>query len=113
MACCLVRYAVYWVSYIQDVMERTERLVKPTNYYPFLLIHVGINYLVWHSLECIRSVYVVLDKKVKDLGKQIVFLSVIPLENCGLGREKRMLEINYWLCRWCDQEKFVAHGLHL
>lgn len=87
-------------------MERTERLLILRDYCPFLFIQMGKNCIAWHSMEHIKSDYMARGKMVKVLGVQVVFLSVFPVEAHDLGRNRRMLKINNWLCRWCHQEKF-------
>ena len=97
---------------IKDVTERVERLVKPKDTYPFLLIHEGTNDTAHCSVEHMKRDYVALGKRVKDLGAQVVFSSVLLVNGRGLGRERKTMQINDWLCHWCHRERFgfLDHG---
>lgn len=98
---------------VRDVAERLPRLFKPTDSYPLLLIHVGTNNTARRSLEDTVRDYEVLGKRVRELGAQVVFSSLLPVEGRGPGRERRILEMNNWLRRWCQRERFgfLDHGM--
>lgn len=55
---------------IWDVTENLPSLIKPTDHYPFSLIHVGTNDTAWRSYEQTISDYEALGRRVKDLGAQ-------------------------------------------
>jgi len=98
---------------IRDVTERLTRLVKPTDRNPFLLVHVGTNDTARHSLQKIRRDFEDLGRKLKDLGTQVVISSLLPVKGRGPGRERKIVEVNNWLRKWCRQERFgfLDHGL--
>ncbi|KAG6924590.1 hypothetical protein G0U57_016929, partial [Chelydra serpentina] len=47
---------------IRDVTERLPRLIKPSDRYPFLLLHVGTNDTAKNDLEHITADYVALGR---------------------------------------------------
>nr|XP_048709947.1 uncharacterized protein LOC125638352 isoform X2 [Caretta caretta] len=98
---------------IRDVTERLPRLIKPSDRYPFLLLHVGTNDTAKNDLERITADYVALGRRIKELEVQVVFSSILPVEGKGLGRERRIVEVNEWLRRWCRREGFgfFDHGM--
>ncbi|XP_060129222.1 uncharacterized protein LOC132591937 [Zootoca vivipara] len=98
---------------IKDVTERLQGIIKPTDKYPFLLVHVGTNDTASHSLQKIKNDYEALGRKLKQLDAQIVISSVLPVERHGPGREGKIGEVNNWLRKWCKQERFgfLDHGL--
>ena len=52
----------------RDVMERLPSLIKPTDTYPFLLVHVGTNDTAKGSYREIMSDFEALGRKLKDFG---------------------------------------------
>ncbi|XP_053898073.1 cytosolic Fe-S cluster assembly factor NUBP1 isoform X1 [Malaclemys terrapin pileata] len=98
---------------IHDVMERLPRLIKPSDRYPFLLLHVGTNDTAKNDLEQITADYVALGRRIKDFRAQVVFSSILPVQEKGLGRDRRIVEVNKWLRRWCWREgfRFFDHGM--
>ncbi|CAM5137314.1 unnamed protein product, partial [Natator depressus] len=51
---------------IHDVTERLPRLIKPSDRYPFLLLHVGTNDTAKNDLEWITADYVALGRRIKE-----------------------------------------------
>ncbi|CAM5095700.1 unnamed protein product [Natator depressus] len=86
---------------MHDVTERLQRLIKPSDRYPFLLLHVGTNDTAKNDLEQITADYVALGRRIKEFEVQVVFLSILPME------------VNEWLRRWCRREGFgfFDHGM--
>ncbi|XP_075208143.1 uncharacterized protein LOC142313042 [Anomaloglossus baeobatrachus] len=99
---------------IKDVSDRISELLRPTDDYPFLLIHVGTNDTARNELETICSDFEDLGKKVKELGAQVVFSSILPADGNGTRRWNKILQVNNWLRRWCRQQRFgfLDHGLN-
>ena len=67
--------------------EGLPKLIKPTDTYPFLLIHVGTNDVAKWSYEEIKSDFEALGWKLKNFGAQIVFSSILPVLGRGIQRE--------------------------
>ncbi|XP_074975977.1 uncharacterized protein LOC142069262 [Caretta caretta] len=97
---------------ICDVTERLPRLIKPSDRYPFLLLHVGTNDTAKNDLEWITAHYVALGRRIKEFEAQVVFSSILPVEGKGLGRDRRIMKVREWLHRWCRREGFgfFDHG---
>uniref|UniRef100_A0A8D0KK09 SGNH hydrolase-type esterase domain-containing protein n=1 Tax=Salvator merianae TaxID=96440 RepID=A0A8D0KK09_SALMN len=97
---------------IKDVTDSLSRLFSPTDYYPFLLIHVGTNDTARKDFATVCSDFEDLGKKVKELGAQVVFSSILPVDGHGKRRWDRILEVNNWLRQWCYQQGFgfLNHG---
>ncbi|KAM7138764.1 uncharacterized protein RBU57_016504 [Macrochelys suwanniensis] len=98
---------------IRDVTEALSRIIRPSDYYPMLLIHVGTNDTARCDTEQIKSDYRALGVRVKDFGAQVVFSSILPVKGRGTGRDRCIVEVNAWLRRWCRQEGFgfLNHGM--
>ncbi|XP_073198747.1 uncharacterized protein [Lepidochelys kempii] len=98
---------------IRDVTERLPRLIKPSDRYPFLLLHVGTNDTAKNDLERITADYMALGRRIKEFEAQVVFSSILPVEGKCLGRDRRIVEVNEWLRRWCRREGFgfFDHGM--
>ncbi|XP_073175776.1 uncharacterized protein [Lepidochelys kempii] len=90
---------------IHDVTERLLRLIKPSDRYPFLLLHVGTNDTAKNDLERITVDYVALGRRIKEFEAQV--------EGKGLGRDHQIVEVNEWLRKWCRREGFgfFDHGM--
>lgn len=71
--CCLLG------EQIQDVMNKLSSLIKFTNHYPFLLFPKGMNY-TRDNYERITFDYKTLRGEVKDLGAQVMSLSILPVK---------------------------------
>ncbi|XP_067418891.1 uncharacterized protein [Emydura macquarii macquarii] len=98
---------------IRDVTERLPKLIKSSDRYPFLLLHVGTNDTAKNDLERITADYVALGKEIKEFEAQVVFSSILPVQGKGPGRDRRIVEVNAWLRRWCRREGFgfFDHGM--
>lgn len=71
----------------------------------FYVIHVRINNIT-KILKTISRDYQQLGMKTKELGAEVVFSSVLPMEGQHPVREWRILEINHWFKGWCYREIF-------
>ncbi|XP_074991813.1 uncharacterized protein LOC142074828 isoform X2 [Calonectris borealis] len=97
---------------IRDVTTRLESLVQPSDYYPFLLFHVGTNDVATKSLRSIKRDFRALGRMLKTSGAQVVFSSILPVMGGDLGRNRRDQDINTWLQDWCLRQNFgvLNHG---
>lgn len=64
--------------------------------------------MVQHSLGKIKQDFRVLGAQVKGMGAQVVFSSVLPVRDRGLGRSQCIMEINTWL-RGVTELDFTQH----
>lgn len=88
-------------------MEKLPSLVKPANYYPFLLFQVGSNDAAMRGLRNIKRDFMSLGTILKGFGPQVVFSSILPVRERGL-RKRPVEQVNGWLHSWCH-----AQGLSL
>ena len=88
---------------MMDVTEGLPSLIKPTDTYSFLVIHVGTNDTAKRNFEETTSDFEALGRNLKDAGAQIAFSSILPI--LGRGREteleRKILRVNDWLQIWC------------
>ncbi|KAG6930606.1 hypothetical protein G0U57_003277 [Chelydra serpentina] len=75
---------------IHDVTERLPRLIKPSDRYPFLLLHVGTNDTAKNDLERITADYMALGRRIKEFEAQVVFSSISLWQEKARGRDRRM-----------------------
>ena len=97
---------------IRDVTTGLKSLVQPSDYYPFLLFHVGTNDVATKSLRSIKRYFRALERMLTNLGAQVVFYSVLPVTGGDFGRNRRAQDINTWLQDWCLHQNFgfLNHG---
>lgn len=101
-------------SCIQDVTERLNRLIHPSDHYPVLLIHMGTNDTAGSHPEQVSSDYRALAVRRKELGRGAGTFSLILLvKGRGPGSDRHILEVNAGLRGWCCQEgfNFLDHGM--
>lgn len=80
------------------------KLVKSTDYYPLLLSHVSRNDTTNWKLGRIKEYYRALVVRVKSIGAQVIFSSILPVTGKGAARNRRIMEINFWLRGCCHHE---------
>ena len=90
-------------------MERIPQLLRPTDHYPMLLIHVGTNDTAQSTPNQVMRCYRDLGAGLRGLGAQVVFLSILPVSGYGLRRERRIHTVNQRLRSWCHREGFGFH----
>ncbi|MCQ4187457.1 SGNH/GDSL hydrolase family protein [Klebsiella pneumoniae] len=97
---------------IRDVTERLPSLIRPTDYYPLLVFHVGASDTAGSSLRNIKRDFRALGSTVKGSGVQVVFSSILPVEGQGPERARRIWQVNSWLREWCYSQGFgyLDHG---
>ena len=82
------------------------QLVKSTDYCPLLLLHVGTNDTASRNLGRIKEDYKALGVQAKSIGAQVIFSSILPVRGKGAARNRRIMQINFWLHGWCCREGF-------
>ena len=68
---------------IRDIAERIPQLLRPTDHYPMLLIHVGTNDMARSTPSQVMRHYRELGAGLRDLGAQVVFSSILPVSGYG------------------------------
>ncbi|XP_070605406.1 uncharacterized protein [Erythrolamprus reginae] len=98
---------------ISDITENLTKILKPTDYYPLLVIHAGIND-TGKDMNQIMKDYDHLGNTIRKTGAQVVFSSILPTRGRHPTRERKIPQINHWLKGWCRHKNFgfLDHGLH-
>lgn len=78
--------------WIQNIVERLQRVVWPLEYYSLLLFHVGTKGTARGDLEHIESGYMALQVRTKDMDS-------LPLKEKDLQGSECILTVNNWLHR--------------
>ncbi|GAB0210155.1 hypothetical protein GRJ2_003481300 [Grus japonensis] len=99
-ACCLPG------ARVKDIMRKLPSLVRPSDCYPLLLLHVGGDEAETCNAKAIKRDFRLLGWSLKDLGPQVIFSSLLPVEGSNVGRNRRTQSINTWLCGWCQRHNF-------
>ena len=86
--------------------ERVPQLVKGTDYCLLLLFHVGTNDTASSNLGRIKEDFKALGVQAKSISAQSIFSSISPVRGRGSARNRRIMNINSWLCGWCCHESF-------
>ncbi|CAM5105571.1 unnamed protein product [Natator depressus] len=99
---------------IQDVTECLPRLIKPSDRYPFRLLHMGINDTAKNDLERDTEDYVALGRMKKEFEAQVVFSSILSVEGKGPDFDCPATGLSDWLCALgqflCWKTKGAVHG---
>ena len=96
---------------VRDVARNTTRLVKPSDYYPLLVLHIGNEEVGKRSSQVIKRDFRALGRLLKGSGAQVVFSSVLSVGDWDLHKRKRVDTLNEWLCKWCHAQGFGYYGL--
>lgn len=67
-------------------MERLLRLILPSQHYHILLIYVGTSNTARYDHEQNSSDNMAIVGKVKELGAQMMFLFILPVQGQSPGR---------------------------
>jgi len=71
--CCLLG------ARVKDIARKLPRMVRPSDYYPLLLFHVGADEVAVTSLRVIKKEFKALGRLVKESGAQVIFSSLLPV----------------------------------
>ena len=58
------------------------------------------------NLGRIKEDYKALRVQVESIGVQVIFASILPVRGKGAARNRRLMQINFWLHGWCHCEGF-------
>jgi len=64
---------------VKDIARKIPRLVRPSDYYPLLLFHVGADEVAVSSPRVIKKKFKALGRLVKESGAQVIFSSLLPV----------------------------------
>ncbi|XP_059576257.1 uncharacterized protein LOC132247667 [Alligator mississippiensis] len=99
---------------IRDITEAIPALIKPSDYYPMVLVHVGTNNVARMSPDHIMKDFHELGDSLKKTGAQVVFSSILPVGSSQRRQGAHIKEVNRRLQSWCLQESFgfYSHDQH-
>ena len=96
---------------MRDVARNITRLVKPSDYYPLRIFHIGNEEIGKRSSQVIKRDFRALGRLLKGLGAQVVFSSVFSVGDWDSHKRRRVDMLNEWLCEWCHTQGFGYYGL--
>lgn len=82
-----------WIPYT-GCNRKLPELFHPSDHYRLLIVHVGTNDTSRNNTDHMRGDNETLDKRVKEIGLQIVFSSILPVEDKGPHRDHGIMEVN-------------------
>jgi len=97
---------------VRDITRKLPGLVRPSDYYPLLVVQVGSDEVRTKSVQEIKRDFRALGQQVKGSGAQVVFSSIPPTAGKDEGRNRKSQQINTWLQAWCQRQNlgFFHHG---
>ena len=84
-------------AWVRDVARNISCLIKPSNYYPLLVFHIGNEEVGRRSSRAIKRDFRALGRLLKGLGVQFVFSSVLSVGDWDQHKRKRVDTLNDWL----------------
>uniref|UniRef100_A0A803THE0 SGNH hydrolase-type esterase domain-containing protein n=1 Tax=Anolis carolinensis TaxID=28377 RepID=A0A803THE0_ANOCA len=98
---------------IHHITQRLSRLLKPHHPPHLMLIHVGTNDTARHTFQKITNDFRALGTKLKLYNVHVIFSSLLPVVGHGSTRAGKIVQVNNWLRKWCQEEHFgfLDHGL--
>ncbi|XP_059571010.1 uncharacterized protein LOC132244080 isoform X2 [Alligator mississippiensis] len=91
---------------IRDVKEVIQARIKPTDYCPMVLVHVGTNDAARRTPDHLMADYHALGGVLKGFGAQVLFSSILPVNGRGRRHENCIRETNWRLRQWCLEAGF-------
>ena len=97
---------------VRDVARKLPNLVRPSDYYPLLIVQAGSDDIDDRSLKAIKRDFRGLGRLVDGAGVQVVFSSIPTLTGRGTERTRKAHLLNTWLRGWCLRRNlgFFDHG---
>ncbi|KFW72624.1 hypothetical protein AS28_04863, partial [Pygoscelis adeliae] len=97
---------------VRDIIRKLPDLVRPSDYYPLLVIQAGSDEVAERSPAVIKRDFRALGRVVEGSGAQVVFSSIPTVAGKHTERNRRTHLINTWLRGWCRRRNFgfLDHG---
>ena len=97
---------------VRDISRRLPGLIRPSDYYPLLIIQAGSDEVAERSLRAIKKDFRGLGRVVEGAGVQVVFSSIPSVAGRDTERYQKTHLINKWLKSWCKSRDFgfFDHG---
>ncbi|XP_059573298.1 uncharacterized protein LOC132244815 [Alligator mississippiensis] len=90
-------------AWVRDITESIPAYIRPTDQYPMVVIHVGMNDAARGNLNRIMKDFEALGAKLKEMGVQVVFSSLLPVSRRGRRHDACIGEVSQHLWSWCRQ----------
>ena len=91
---------------VRDISRKLPELIRPSDYYPLLIIQAGRDEIAEKSLRSIKKDFGGLGRVVDGAGMQVVFSSIPSVAEKGTERIPKTHLINKWLRGWCKHRNF-------
>lgn len=97
---------------VRDISKKIPRLIRPSDYYPLLIIQAGGEEVDKESLRSIKKDFRGMGRILEGAGVQVVFSSMPVVSGKGTGRIQNTQLFNRWLKSWCRRKNFgfFDHG---
>ena len=104
--CCLP------AARVRDISRKLPSLIRPSGYYPLLIVQASSNGIADRSLRIINNDFRRLGKLVDGAGIQVVFASIPLVAGTNTEMTRKSHLINAWLRGWCKRKHFgfFDHG---
>ena len=97
-------------AWVGDVARNISCLIKPSDYYPLLVFHIGNEEVGKRSTRVIKRDFRALGRLLKGLGAQVVLSFVLLVGDWDPHKMERVDALNEWLCEWCHAQGFGYYG---
>ena len=91
---------------VRDISRKLPGLIRPSDYYPLLIIQAGRDEIAEKSLRSIKKDFRGLGRVVDGAGMQVVFSSIPSVTGKGTERIQKTHLLNKWLRGWCKHRNF-------
>ena len=91
---------------VRDISRKLPELIRPSDYYPLLIIQAGRDEIAEKSLRSIKKDFRGLGWVVDGAGVQVVFSYIISVAGKGTERIQKTYLLNKWLRGWCNHRNF-------
>lgn len=91
---------------VRDISSKLPGLIRPSDYYPLLIIQASRDEIAEKSLTSIKKDFRGLGRVVDGAGMQVVFSSIPSVAGKGTERIQKTYLLNKWLRGWCNHRNF-------
>jgi len=91
---------------VKGITRKLPSLVRPSDYSPLLLFHLGGDEAATHSPRAIKRDFRALGHLVRESGAWAIFTSLLPVVGSDIRRSRQAQSINTWLRSWCHCTSF-------
>ena len=108
MVCCLPG------AKVRDVTERLQNILEGEGEQPVVVVHIGTNDIGKKRDEVLQGEFRELGDKLKSRTSKVIISGLLPVPRASQSRNRRILQMNTWLEKWCKGEgfKFLGHWNH-